>query len=84
MKTFTIACAVGAAALLASACNQPEETTVPADEMATADTMAPADDGMGAGGMALVMPSSRTRTSSAPTAPIWATSSGSSPTAPVR
>lgn len=53
MKTFNIVCAVGAVALLAGACNQPEETTVPADEMATADTMAPVDDGMG--GMTLGM-----------------------------
>ena len=56
MKTFNIVCAVGAAALLAGACNQPEETTTaPTDEMATADTMAPTDDGMGAGGMTLGM-----------------------------
>ena len=56
MKTFNIVCAVGAAALLAGACNEPEDTTtVPADETTAADTMAPVDDGMGAGDMTLGM-----------------------------
>ena len=50
MKTLNIVCAVGAAALLAGACNQPEETaTTPADDTAMTDPMTPADTGMGAG-----------------------------------
>lgn len=45
MKTFNIVCAVGAAALLAGACNQPEDDTViAADETPAVETMAPVDD----------------------------------------
>ena len=55
MKTFNIVCAVGAVALLAGACSEPEDTTtVPADETTAGDAMTPTDDDM-AGGMTLGM-----------------------------
>lgn len=44
MKTFSLVCAVSAAALMASACDQPQQTTtLPADDMAATDTMTPMD-----------------------------------------
>ena len=43
MKTFNIVCAVGAAALLAGACNQAEDDTV-VDEAPVVETTAPVDD----------------------------------------